>query len=295
LKPVLVLTATGRIGRHVVAGLSEAGVQVRAVTRDEKRAREMFTSQGLAMGVVEFVQADVHDGAAVRAAAEGCGQAYIASSDDPEQVQMEVEAARVALDAGAEHIVKLSSCDAAADAPFSWARHHAAIEEQIVGMTGEYSILRPHYFMQNLLSLAGEIRCTGAISIPTGEGRIGMIDARDIAAVAVKLLTEENPVRRTVELTGPEPVSFARVVAEISGAIGAPVTFLATTDEKYLRRLIDEESMAAGQAAEVARVYTDVRDGVLDVQTDEVEKIIGRRPRTVEQFAIDYAAQFRVG
>ncbi len=295
-KLVLVLTATGQVGRHVVSGLSEAGVSVRAVTRDAARAKKLFKAEDLSTDGVEFIQADLRDADAIEAAAEGCGQAYVASSDAPDQVAMEAGAARAALDAGATHIVKLSSCDAAADAPFTWARHHAEIERRIAGMTTEFSFLRPHYFMQNLFSLTKEIGDTGAISLPSGEGRIGMIDARDIAAAAVKLLVEGEPLRRTVELTGPEPVSFSRVAQAISAAVSGtrsnPIAFLSIKDEKYLRRLIDKDNMSQEQAEEIARVYQDVRNGVLDVQTDEVEKITGRRPRTFERFAQDYAEKF---
>ena len=282
----MVLTATGQVGRHVVAGLLEAGTQVRALTRDAARAEALFFTEGLALDGVDFVEADVRDLHAIRTVARGCDQAYVATVDDADQVQIETDAVRMLLEADVEHIVKLSSCDAAPDAPFSWARQHAAIEEQIAGMTDEYSFLRPHYFMQNLFSdVIGRV-----ISLPAGDGRIGMIDARDIAAVAAKLLADESPLRRTAELTGPEPVSFSRVAAAISAATDAPIAYEPPTEQEYLRRMAEGNNMSV----EVAGIYRQVKDGMLDVYSDEVEKITGRQPRSIEQFAIDYAERFRI-
>ncbi len=295
MKPVLVTTATGQVGQHVAAGLSEAGVPVRALTRDSANAKKLFEMEGLSTSGIEFLQADMRDDTEIRQAVEGCGQAYIASFDSPDQVKIEVNIARIALGAGADHIVKLSSCDAAPTAPFSWARHHFDIEQQIASMTADFSFLRPHYFMQNLFAFANEINATGAISLPTGDGRIGMIDARDIAAVAVKLLQAETPIRRTAELTGPKPVTFTEVASAICAASGTDVEFQPTTDQTYLRRLIEHDNMSPEHAEEIARVYRDVRNGVLDIQTGEVEQITGRPPRSIEQFAIDHAERFKAG
>lgn len=280
----MVLTATGKVGRHVVDGLSANSVPIKAVTRDEARARALFAAEGLDTADVEFVEADVSDLPTIRAAAQGCGQAYVATVDDADQVQIETGAVRTLLETGIYHIVKLSSCDAASDAPFSWARQHAAIEQQIADMTTEFSILRPHYFMQNVFSDLID----GVISLPAGKGLIGMIDARDIAAVAVKLLTDESPLRRTAELTGPEPVSFSRVAAAISAATNAPVVYEQLTKAQYLHRMAKGKNMSV----EVVGIYQQVKDGMLDVYSDEVEKITGRQSCSIEQFAIDYATRF---
>ncbi len=284
MKPVLVLGATGKVGRHVVSGLADARVPVRAITRDATRAKETFAAENLSIAGAEFIQADVRDLDAIRVAAEGCGQAYVASSDVPEQVEMEVNAVKAALEAGVGPIVKLSSCDAAPDAPFSWARQHDEIEREISSLTTEFSHLRPHYFMQNLFTEVID----NVIYLPAGDGRLGIIDARDIAATAVKLLVDETPLRRTAELTGPEPVSFSRIASAITAATNTEVVYEPCTEQEFLDRMT-----ARGQSSsEIARVYRDVSDGVLDMHTDEVEKITGRAPRTIEQFALDYAERF---
>ena len=157
-------------------------------------------------------------------------------------------------------------------------------------MTTEFSILRPHYFMQNLFSEVID----STISLPAGDGKIGMIDARDIASVAAKLLLDESPLRRTAELTGPEPVSFSRVAAAVGAATGTRTTYFPTTEQEYVEKMVSTGHSSAEDARVIARVYQDVEEGILDVHTDEVEQITGKKPRSIEHFAVDYAAQFLV-
>lgn len=289
---VLVTAATGSVGRHVVGGLSRAGIAVRAVTRDPARAAGLFDRESLSAIGVEFIQADMADRDAMRRAASGCSQAYIASADSPQQVQQEVDSARAALDAGATHVIKLSSCDAAPAAPYAWARHHAEIEAQIMAMTPDFTFLRPHFFMQNLFSFADELKRSGVVSVPAADGRLGMIDARDIAAVAVKLLLDAAQLRRTVELTGPCPASYVDVAAAISSATGQKIRYENISEGAYLRTLTERQKVAPDDAADIIRLYRDVRSGMFDTRTGEVEAITGNRPRSIGQFAQDYARRF---
>lgn len=290
--PILVTAATGSVGRHIVDGLSKVGVMVRAVTRDLERAADLFARENLSTAGVEFVEADMGEHRAVLRAATGCAQAYIASADSPHQVEQEVQAARAALDAGATHVIKLSSCDAAPDAPYAWARHHAEIEAQIATMTPNFTFLRPHFFMQNLFSFTDELKQSSTISVPAADGRLGMIDARDIAAAAVKLLLDAAPLRRIVELTGPHPASYAEVAAAISSATDQKIRYENISEGAYLRTLTDEQKVAPDDAADIIRLYRDVRRGMFDTRTGEVEALTGNPPRSIGQFAQDYARRF---
>ena len=118
MKPIIVLGATGKVGKHVVNELAGKSVPVLAITRDATMARELMASEDLNTNCVEFVEIDVADSTAIRSVAHGCGQAYVATVDTPDQVHIEVEAVREFVDLGVGHIVKISSCDAALDAAF---------------------------------------------------------------------------------------------------------------------------------------------------------------------------------
>jgi uncharacterized protein YbjT (DUF2867 family) len=160
-------------------------------------------------------------------------------------------------------------------------------------MTENFSFLRPHFFMQNLFDFAGEVRHNGAVSVSAGDGRMGMIDARDIAAVATRLLLNGKPLRRGTELTGPAPVSFSEVASALSAATGQEVRYRDISEQEHLRRLVEEEKVTPDTAADIVSDYRDVRNGTRAIRTGEVEAITGRPPRSIRQFAADYAHQFK--
>ena len=291
--PVLVVGATGTIGRTVVAELMARGVAVRAFTRDPSRAAAVLQSDGGGRsGAVEIVKGDLNDRTSVRQAARGCSQLFITTADSPGQVEWEVDTVRTVLDAGADHIVKISSCDATADATYLWARHHYRIEQALRELTPRHSILRPHFFMQNLFSFSADVIGRGILSAPAGTGRLGMIDARDIGLAAAVLLAAGKPLGRSAELTGPSPVSFADVTDAIGAALGRAVRYEDVAPERHRQRMLQEEGTTPEQAEDVLGVYADIRNGVLDRHTGEVQSITGRSPRPITRFASDYADRF---
>lgn len=292
MKPVLVTAATGQVGRYVVKGLEAESVPVRALTRDVKRAEALFESLGVKNA--EVVQGDFTDAYSLRLAAKDCGQLFLASADHADQIEMEMNVVHACLEAGDVHIVKLSSCDASAGAPYSWARNHVAVETQIVMRTTDnFSFLRPHFFMQNLFAFADEVRRASSISVSAADGKYGMIDARDIANSAVHVLLNEKPIRRTAELTGPEPTSFSDVTSALSSALKREIRYENISDEEHLRILTEKQNVSQEDAADIIRNYQDMRTGAFAVSTDEVERLTGTQPRSIKQFAVDFAAEFK--
>jgi uncharacterized protein YbjT (DUF2867 family) len=124
-----------------------------------------------------------------------------------------------------------------------------------------------------------------------GEGRVGFIDTRDIAAVAAELLTSPGHQGASYTLTGPEALSAAEVAERLSAAIGRPVRYVNLPPEAF------------GQALAGAGLPGWLVDGVVEgnkllaaghgaTVTDEVAKVTGRSPRTFAQFAADHRLAF---
>ena len=177
--PILVVGATGTVGREVVRQLAAHGARVRAFVRDEQRGRRI-----LGRFKVEYAVGDLAAPASVARAARGCAGLFLLTQDGPRQVEHAVGAARAGADAGVGHIAVLSSSSSAPDAPFSWSRDHHAIERQVETLGVAYSHLRPHYFMQNLLDVLHVEADAAVLRLPMGSGRLSAIDVRDVAACA---------------------------------------------------------------------------------------------------------------
>lgn len=278
---VLVTGATGKTGRLVAESLVNRGVGVRAMVRDIERGK--MATLGMA---VELVLGDFNSAETIAAAVEGCESMYLVASDSTDQVRQEVDAARIAVEAGVGHIVKLSSSDAG-QRHYAWSVAHAEIESSIANMGVQYSVLRPHYFMQNYLSLL-KVDADGAVTLeaPANDGGIGAIDAYDIGESAASLLASGNALNDHALLTGPENISMSRVAEVFSGVVGRKITYVNLDPEQYRSEL---DSDSPGSAGDIEDVYEEVRVGTMAVHSDNVEKISGEPPRSIEQFAAENA------
>ena len=281
--PILVVGATGTVGREVVRQLAAHGAWVRAFVRDEQRGRRI-----LGRFKVEYAVGDLAAPASVARAARGCAGLFLLTQDGPRQVEHAVGAARAGADAGVGHIAVLSSSSSAPDAPFSWSRDHHAIERQVETLGVAYSHLRPHYFMQNLFDVLHIEADAAVLRLPMGSGRLSAIDVRDVAACAAAVFTGA-PLGRAAVLTGGASFSLQEAASVLSAHCGLTVRY---DDEDPAAHL---DAMLAGgidrsDAESIALMYEWGRAGKLDLVTGEVQTITGHTPRPLATFAAEVAA-----
>src|SRR5207237_8787428 len=127
-----------------------------------------------------------------------------ASALEPSMGSNAVQAAKRAK---VKHIVRNSAIKAGHDAPNRNGRLHALVEESVKASGIPWTILRPHYYMQNLLSSASSVSSDGMLYMNMGQGRVGTIDGRDVGELAAK--SRAHPARdagKTYTQTGPEPI-----------------------------------------------------------------------------------------
>jgi uncharacterized protein YbjT (DUF2867 family) len=175
---VLVTGATGNVGSRVARELRNAGAPVRAFVRDERRAASVFG------GGVELAPGDFSDAYSVRRALEGVDAVFLACSNDPRQVAYETGLIDAAAEAGVGRIVKLSALGAQAGSPLAFWDWHGKIEDHLRASGVPSVVLRPAFFMTNLLGTAEHVRRGGALFAPAAGARISMIDPEDVAAAA---------------------------------------------------------------------------------------------------------------
>jgi uncharacterized protein YbjT (DUF2867 family) len=100
-------------------------------------------------------------------------------------------------------------------------RWHHDGEAALIASGLEWTILRPQYFMQNLLPAMRAALDAGAwTGAARGDTRLGVVDVEDIAAVAAVALTRREHVDEVLVPTGPEALSFDDMAAELSRAAG---------------------------------------------------------------------------
>ena len=278
--------STGTIGSELVRLLSAAGVETRALYRD---VRKTGSSPN-----VSWVRADLDDARGLKVALEGTQRLFLLTGNEPDFARIQIGVVRAAEDLGVTHIVKLSALGASDHSKSTIAREHWAVEQAFLGTRLHWTILRPHAFMQNWLGdVAESVRAERVIYAPIGDGRVPFIDARDIAAVATEvLLHAEVHVGRKYVLTGGAAVGYADLADALSEATGQTIAYRPITLEEARARLAARGIAAAAIEAILAIAAYQRAGGPTATVSPHVEQLLGRRPRTIRDFARDYASHF---
>src|SRR5690348_16407572 len=231
--------STGTIGSELLRLLSAAGTSTRAVHRSASKARSLPH--------VTWVQADLNEASQVEAALAGTTRLFLLTGNEPDFARIQIGVVRAAERRGVEHIVKLSALGASDHSKSTIAREHWAVEQALLSTRLQWTILRPHAFMQNWLGdVAESVRAEGVIYAPIGDGRVPFIDTRAIAAVAAEvLLHAEEHAGKKYFLTGGAAIGYADVAGALSEATGRTITYRPITLEEARSRLAERGVAAA--------------------------------------------------
>lgn len=279
---VLVTGATGNTGSVLVPALLEKGVNVRAFVRDEAKA------QPLKEAGAEITVGDLERPDTITPALEGVDRVYLLTWNGPPQAEHAINVIEAAREAGQPHIVRHSM----------WGSENSRIvqqgqqvEEELKSSGLPWTLLRPTFFMQNLLMSAQTIASEGEMYWPLEDAEISMIDIRDIVDSAVAVLTEDGHEGETYTLTGPEAITFHEAADALSQALDRDVDYVSVPDEAAQQAMLD-----MGMHEFVAKGYVELfegfRAGFADHATDDVEELKGQRARSIKQFARDFAEMF---
>jgi uncharacterized protein YbjT (DUF2867 family) len=275
---ILVIGATGTVGSEVVRQLVATGERPRALVRDPATARQRLGDQ------VEHVVGDLDRPETIAAALAGVDRVFLLTTQSSRQPEWERAVIGAAARTGVGQLVKLSVFRANEQSPLQVARQHGQAERVLAQSGLAATILRPVFFMQNLLAMVHD----GAIATAAGDGRVAMVDARDIAAVAVATLTGGGHAGKTYILTGPQALSFYQVASVLSRQTGRPLRHVRVPPDK-VRVALQGRGVAAWYADDMAKLHSMLAVGYEEVVTDDIHRVTGRPPRTLAQFAGDHA------
>ncbi|EGX59750.1 NmrA family protein [Streptomyces zinciresistens K42] len=262
----LVIGATGTTGSRTAAQLTAAGHRVKAASR-----------RATPVAGAEPAPFDWYDPATHAAALDGVDRVYlIPPLGDSDPAATMLPFLHQARTAGVHRAVLLSSSAIPEGGPAVGTVHQA-----LPDLFTQWAVLRPSWFMQNFTGThahARSIRNEGIIWTATASGRVGFVDAADIAAVAVRALTDEQAPNTDLVLTGPEALSHDDVAAVITEATGRPVVHRRLSYEQMRDRLTTQVPVEF--AAMLAGMDRAIAEGVEDRITDTVQRLTGRPPRT---------------
>jgi uncharacterized protein YbjT (DUF2867 family) len=265
---ILITGGTGTTGGALARLLRERGEPIRIASRHPVEHDP------------SHVHFDLTDPATFPAALAGVRQLYLlpptVRADQLATIQPFLAAVKAA---GVRRIVLLSSA-------IDGVPGQDAVHKAVADTAPEWAILRPSWFMQNFIGAhptAAAIRERGEIANATGTGKLGFIDAEDIAAVAAEVLLMDSAPNAEYLLTGPETLSYADAAALISEVAGYPVRFVPITRQQSIDRWL-AAGIPEAMAAYATEVDLAIANGSQDWLSPAVLEVTGRPPRSLREF-----------
>lgn len=275
---VLVTGATGQVGQAVTAWVTQLGGEARrAVTRPA--------------GPLD-VRFDFREARTWAPAVAGCDALFLLRPPAiADMATTLVPVARAARAAGVRHVVFLSVLGAER---MSWVPH-AAVEAELATWTDGWTVLRPGFFAQNVVSqYARDVVEDGRLYVPAGDGRVAWVDTRDLGEAAARLCLATPPASgRAIALTGGAAITFSESAAVLSRVLGRTIRYVPATVPGYAWHLLVRRRLPPMQVAIQVVLHVGLRHGDAAVVDPSLATLLGRPPRPFETFAQDHAAVFR--
>ncbi|MFE1596368.1 SDR family oxidoreductase [Nocardia sp. NPDC058705] len=271
---ILVTGATGKVGRHVLAQLTESGYPTRAASR---RAPIGFDwtepdTWGRALAGVEKIFTVVPGGDDGHRSVRGLGARTCAFLD-------------MAQDAGVTTVVLMTAMGMQY-APTSVEQR--AVELHLQNTDMRWTILRPNWFFQNLtegplrdLATAGD----GVLRLPTGGARVSFIDAEDIAACAVTALVGDHSARE-FDLTGAEALTFSEVAA-LTARSRIPLSGYEDSTVQQFHALASRLGWHREYITTLAGLFDAIASGANAPVVPDASDLLGRPTRRLSQFVAE--------
>ena len=284
-KRILLTGSTGTVGSPLAHMLVEKGHAVRALVRNPEKAAAPREAGA------ELVTGSFDDEASLRAAFDGIDTAFLLVPPSPDAAKWNRALYAAAKAAGAPHVVRLSVINAAIDGPTDNTKLHGESDRDLLASGLPYTLLRPHFFMQNVLGSAASIAKGGAFYLGMGQGKLGMIDTRDITESAFAVLDGARAAHagKAYDLTGPASITFDEVASTLAKVLGSPVKYVAVPPEAVVdaMRGMGASDWFANVMGQYSRAYA---SNWGDVVTGGVKAVTGHAPRSFETFARDVLA-----
>ena len=288
---ILITGATGKIASRVVHSLLAADQDVRALSRDADRARSALGPD------VDVVAGEWSEASVLDRALDGVDHVFLAVGTTPGQDELEklvIDAADRS--AARPHVVKLSTygADKAGSElpPYQVAAWHRSSEAHLQATGLPATVLRPNAYMDNLLASAGTIAGQDALYSSTGQGRVSMVDTRDVADVAVAVLTTPGHEGLAYPITGGRAVDSAAIVEVLTRVLGRDISFV-PVDEATVEGALSGLGIPSALVPVFLEGHRLIEHSVFETVEDDVRlRLTGTPRRSLEEFVGTWAAAF---
>jgi NAD(P)H dehydrogenase (quinone) len=243
-------------------------------------------SAALAKSGAEVVVGDLLEINTIRTAMEGVDAVYLCWPVTPDLIHATVNFAQAAKETGVSAIINLSQRSANRESTSDSCRD-SFIAEEVLNWSGLPVIhLRPTYFLEWLLyPWQLPYLQQGVLRMPVGKGRHSPIAANDQGrAIAALLKNPEEHIRKTIPLSGPVEMNHEQMAEELTEALGRKIVFQDLPIDEYCTS-IEAMGVPPYVVQHLRGAMADYQTGHMSGADNNVEKLTGRKPMSVGEFA----------
>lgn len=281
----LVTHATGTIGAEVARAAADRGHRLRLLVADPARVPAQARAH-------ELVATDFTSQPDLAGALAGITHLVLISPLDARMADWQAAAARAAREGGVKHVAQVTGLGADPSSPVRRLRWLGEAEAR-VGATGlKRWVLRPAVSMQALLKHNPGLCCGGRLEAPFRRARMPLVDARDVAEATVRVV-ESDETPRTLDLTGTEALDYFEIARECSRAYGHRTEYLDICSPKA-RGMLEARGLSPRLVEALIEFWDYAAAGAVPAGvTGDLERILGRPPRSLGEFLHDAKASVR--
>ena len=293
---IIVSGASGNFGHAAAEHLLDMGKDVIALSRSTGKLADL-AAKGAEVRAADF---DSPDGLA-EAMAGGEKLLLVSTTMVGQRPRQHGNAIDAAKAAGVTHIVYTSVIDGGnPDHPAVEQHDHYATEQLLRASGVDFTILYNSQYSEAVATaMAIPALLAGSKPDNCGEGKIAFVSRDDCVAAAVGVLTQDGHANRTYAITGPELLSVPEAIAMVADIAGKPIELVPVDDEGMYRYFdsigavrksadLTPETPIPWASEGMVTFGQAIREGYFDVLTDDVERITGRKPRTLRSVFEQY-------
>jgi len=296
---VLVTSATGRIGKEVVARLAQGGrFRVRACLHDESKEAYLMK-----LGAHETVKFELTDPETWTEALKNVSVVYSASLDPLLEHHLKFSAHLGTLGKQIKHVVRVSCMGAdtntasydkdkhvtrdGAEIPLML-QHYWWGEKSLIDAKVPLTVLRANFFMNHLLKTdVANIDGEGWFSNPLGKTRNSFVCTNDIGEAAAVVIQQgpRRHVNKFYDLTGPQPQSMAEIAEDLGKAMGKTLEYRPQNFDQF------EKDFGATRAG----FFEYLSNGFYSRCSPDFYNITGKKPTSYAEYLVNKGASGETG
>ncbi|OXG06076.1 uncharacterized protein YbjT (DUF2867 family) [Flavobacterium araucananum] len=283
---LLITGATGSVGTQLIKKLINSDISFRALVRTKDQGDLMRE-----LPQAEVAVGDLSDTASLMEALKGIEKAFLFTDSEEYSEELQLNFVDAAHRAGVRHIVKVSQLAADSASTVHSLRFHALVEYRIVELGLDYTFLRCNMFMQGLIFFDHFIKYEGRFFGVIGDAAVSVVDIRDIAEIALRVLTEPGHENKTYNITGGEALSHYQMAEVLTRVLGKEISYINLSPEQ-MRGALTVAGFPEWQTVLLIENFVHYcRVEAADVY-DTITVITGKPATSYEKFVIDYKMFF---